>query len=38
MVSPVVRWIGRAMAAVPAFRTMSQYHRYAFGPVEAGKS
>jgi O-methyltransferase involved in polyketide biosynthesis len=38
MVSPVVRRFGRAMAAVPAFRTMSQYHRYAFGPVEAGKS
>ena len=38
LVSPVVRWIGRAMAAVPVFRTMSQYHRYAFGPVEAGKS
>lgn len=32
MVSPAVRWLGRAMAAMPALRTMSQYHRYAFGP------
>lgn len=38
LVSPYVRWIGRAMAAVPALRYMSQYHRYAFGPVDAGKS
>jgi O-methyltransferase involved in polyketide biosynthesis len=38
MVSPFVCWVGRAMAAVPAFRTMSQYHRYAFGSVDAGKS
>ncbi|QLL07776.1 class I SAM-dependent methyltransferase [Mycobacterium vicinigordonae] len=29
-VSPVVRWIGRAMAIVPAMRNMAQYHRYAF--------
>jgi methyltransferase (TIGR00027 family) len=36
-VSPVARWVGRAMAAVPALRTMSQYHRYAFGPVDSGK-
>jgi O-methyltransferase involved in polyketide biosynthesis len=33
MVSPAVRWLGRAMAAVPALRTMAQYHRYAFGPA-----
>jgi methyltransferase (TIGR00027 family) len=38
LVSPLVRWVGRAMAAVPALRTMSQYHRYAFGPVDTGKS
>jgi methyltransferase (TIGR00027 family) len=40
MVSPAARWVGRAMAAVPALRTMEQYHRYAFGPVrrsDAGK-
>ncbi|HUH68644.1 MAG TPA: class I SAM-dependent methyltransferase [Mycobacterium sp.] len=30
---PVFRRLGRAMAAVPALRTMSQYHRYAFGPA-----
>jgi len=28
--------VGRAMAAIPALRNMSQYHRYAFGPA-AGK-
>lgn len=33
MVSPAVRWLGRAMATVPALRTMAQYHRYAFGPA-----
>ncbi|HSS24205.1 MAG TPA: class I SAM-dependent methyltransferase [Mycobacterium sp.] len=33
MVSPVVRWLGRVMAAVPTLRTMAQYHRYAFGPA-----
>ncbi|MEZ0351372.1 class I SAM-dependent methyltransferase [Mycobacterium sp. pR1184] len=38
LVSPYVRWIAKAMAAVPALRYMSQYHRYAFGPVDAGKS
>jgi hypothetical protein len=38
LVSPGVRWLGRAMAAVPALRNMSQYHRYAFGPVDTGKS
>lgn len=27
---PVFRVLGRLMAAVPALRTMSQYHRYAF--------
>jgi O-methyltransferase involved in polyketide biosynthesis len=31
LLSPVNRWLGRAMAAVPALRTMAQYHRYAFG-------
>jgi O-methyltransferase involved in polyketide biosynthesis len=31
MVSPAFRWLGRAMAVVPALRTMAQYHRYAFG-------
>lgn len=31
LVSPLMRWVGRAMAAVPALRNMSQYHRYAFG-------
>jgi hypothetical protein len=30
MVSPAVRWIGKAMAVVPALRNMAQYHRYAF--------
>ncbi len=30
LVSPVFRWIGRAMARVPTLRTMAQYHRYAF--------
>ncbi|ORX06566.1 methyltransferase [Mycobacterium triplex] len=39
LVAPYVRWMGRAMAAVPALRYMSQYHRYAFGPAnKAGKS
>ncbi len=38
MVSPFVRWVGRAMAAVPVLRTMAQYHRYAFGPAQPGKS
>jgi hypothetical protein len=33
MVSPAVRWLGRAMAAVPALKMMAQYHRYAFGPA-----
>jgi hypothetical protein len=33
MVSPPARRLGRAMAAVPALRTMAQYHRYAFGPA-----
>jgi methyltransferase (TIGR00027 family) len=33
MVSPVVRWLGRATAAVPTLRMMAQYHRYAYGPV-----
>jgi O-methyltransferase involved in polyketide biosynthesis len=33
MVSPAVRWLGRAMAAVPVLKTMAQYHRYAFGPA-----
>jgi methyltransferase (TIGR00027 family) len=33
MVSPVARWVGEAMAAVPTLRTMAQYHRYAFGPA-----
>ena len=41
LVSPAFRWMGRAMAAVPALRTMAQYHRYAFGAprpgVEVGK-
>jgi hypothetical protein len=27
------RWLGRAMAVVPAVRTIAQYHRYAFGPA-----
>lgn len=31
LVSPGVRLLGRAMAAVPALRGMAQYHRYAFG-------
>ncbi|MCV7145228.1 class I SAM-dependent methyltransferase [Mycobacterium riyadhense] len=31
LVSPSLRWLGRVMAAVPALRTMAQYHRYAFG-------
>jgi O-methyltransferase involved in polyketide biosynthesis len=35
MVSPAVRWLGRAMAAVPSLRNMAQYHRYAFGPTSA---
>jgi methyltransferase (TIGR00027 family) len=30
LVSPGVRRLGRAMAVVPALRTMAQYHRYAF--------
>lgn len=30
LVSPAMRWLGRAMAAVPGLRTMAQYHRYAF--------
>jgi len=34
LVSPAVRWLGRAMAAVPGLRTMAQYHRYAFGSGE----
>ena len=33
LLSPVNRWLGRAMAAVPALRTIAQYHRYAFGPA-----
>jgi O-methyltransferase involved in polyketide biosynthesis len=33
MMSPVFRWLGRAMAAVPTLRKMAQYHRYAFGPA-----
>ena len=33
LVSPAFRWLGRAMASVPALRTMAQYHRYAFGPA-----
>jgi hypothetical protein len=33
MMSPAVRWLGRAMAAVPALKMMAQYHRYAFGPA-----
>ncbi len=41
LVSPAFRWLGRAMAVVPALRTMAQYHRYAFGAprpgVEVGK-
>ncbi|MCV6976563.1 class I SAM-dependent methyltransferase [Mycobacterium bourgelatii] len=31
LVSPAMRWLGRAMGAVPVLRTMAQYHRYAFG-------
>ncbi|MCV7342570.1 O-methyltransferase involved in polyketide biosynthesis [Mycobacterium haemophilum DSM 44634] len=31
LVSPRLRWLGRAMTAVPVLRTMAQYHRYAFG-------
>ena len=31
LVSPAVRWLGRAFGAVPVLRTMAQYHRYAFG-------
>jgi O-methyltransferase involved in polyketide biosynthesis len=31
LASPAVRWLGRALAAVPVLRTMAQYHRYAFG-------
>jgi methyltransferase (TIGR00027 family) len=42
LVPPAFRRLGRAMAAVPALRMMSQYHRYAFGPAwlmrERGKS
>ena len=35
LLSPVNRWLGRVMAAVPALRTLAQYHRYAFGaPVQ----
>lgn len=34
LVSPAFRRLGRAMAAVPVLRTMSQYHRYAFGPAQ----
>ncbi len=33
LVPPVFHRLGRAMAAVPALRMMSQYHRYAFGPA-----
>jgi len=33
LVPPLFRRVGRAMAAVPALRNMSQYHRYAFGPA-----
>jgi O-methyltransferase involved in polyketide biosynthesis len=33
LLSPVNRWLGRAMAAIPALRTIAQYHRYAFGPA-----
>ena len=33
LVPPLPRRAGRAMAAVPALRNMSQYHRYAFGPA-----
>jgi O-methyltransferase involved in polyketide biosynthesis len=32
LVALAFRWLGRAMAAVPALRMMAQYHRYAFGP------
>jgi O-methyltransferase involved in polyketide biosynthesis len=31
LVAPAFRLLGRAMAVVPALRTMAQYHRYAFG-------
>jgi methyltransferase (TIGR00027 family) len=37
LLSPFLRWVGRAMAAVPSLRTMSQYHRYAFGSVPVNK-
>jgi O-methyltransferase involved in polyketide biosynthesis len=37
LLSPVNRWMGRAMAAVPPLRTLAQYHRYAFGAPETGK-
>jgi O-methyltransferase involved in polyketide biosynthesis len=33
LLSPVNRWLGRAVAVIPALRTMAQYHRYAFGPA-----
>lgn len=36
LVSPAFRWLGKAMAVVPALRTMAQYHRYAFGPMLLG--
>jgi Leucine carboxyl methyltransferase len=36
-VSPAFRWLGRAMSAVPALRTMAQHHRYAFGAPGPGK-
>ena len=40
LVTPLARWVGRALkfqAAVPALRTMQQFHRYAFGPPDTGK-
>jgi O-methyltransferase involved in polyketide biosynthesis len=37
LLSPVNRWLGRAVAVIPAMRTMAQYHRYAFGQPCAGK-
>ena len=37
LLTPVNRWLGRAMAAVAPLRKIGQYHRYAFGQPEIGK-
>jgi O-methyltransferase involved in polyketide biosynthesis len=37
LLTPVNRWLGRGMAAIPMLRNIGQYHRYAFGEPRAGK-